>query len=155
MGNLYFVTNESKLKVAQNCAGEVEPSTAWEILSQDRESVLVDVRSSPELGLVGVANLSSLRKQPVFIPWKLFPNWEVNTKFSSQLEQEIGSDKNLAIFFLCKSGGRSLDAAIHMTEKGYTQCYNIIGGFEGDLDSDGHRGTINGWKKFNLPWEQR
>jgi hypothetical protein len=48
-----------------------------------------------------------------------------------------------------------LDAAIAMTAKGYSTCYNIAGGFEGDLDEGNRRGTKNCWKSAKLPWEQQ
>jgi rhodanese-related sulfurtransferase len=58
------------------------------------------------------------------------------------------------VLFLCRSGGRSKSAAIAQTGAGYKKCYNVAGGFEGDLDADGHRGHIGGWKAAGLPWKQ-
>ena len=45
-------------------------------------------------------------------------------------------------------------AAEFLTNHGYKNCYNLIEGFEGPHDSDGHRGQMNGWKFDNLPWKQ-
>jgi rhodanese-related sulfurtransferase len=71
-----------------------------------------------------------------------------------QIENEI-LDKNSQIFFMCKTGGRSLDAAIFATEiGGYKNCFNITNGFEGDANENNQRGKINGWKALNLPWLQ-
>lgn len=155
MGNPTSISNKIKSKVAKGCAGEVEPDIAWDILKNDFSAILVDVRTAPEWTLVGTPNLSVLSKQAIFIPWRVFPTMEINENFVDQVEDQNKIGKDSPIFFLCKTGGRSLDAAIEMTRHGYTQCYNIFGGFEGDLDENGHRGNKNGWKKYNLPWEQR
>jgi hypothetical protein len=32
--------------------------------------------------------------------------------------------------------------------------YNILEGFEGDPDSNGHRGRRGGWRMRGLPWRQ-
>lgn len=155
MSNHTAQSKNIKLKVAKGCAGEVEPDTAWQVLAEDFSAILVDVRTAPEWTLVGTPNLNSIAKQALFIPWRSFPTMEINEKFVSQVEDENKIGKDSPIFFLCKTGGRSLDAAIEMTKHGYTQCYNILGGFEGDLDENGQRGNKNGWKQCNLPWEQR
>ena len=63
--------------------------------------------------------------------------------------------KDAAVLFLCRSGARSMSAAIAATTAGYQTCYNIAGGFEGPPDGEGHRGSIDGWKARGLPWEQR
>ena len=41
-----------------------------------------------------------------------------------------------------------------MTQQGFTACYNIASGFEGDSDPTRHRGTVSGWKVDGLPWVQ-
>ncbi|MCW0183084.1 MAG: rhodanese-like domain-containing protein, partial [Zavarzinia sp.] len=58
------------------------------------------------------------------------------------------------VLFLCRSGARSRSAAIMATAAGIAPAYNIIAGFEGDLDGDGHRGASGGWKAEGLPWRQ-
>ena len=40
------------------------------------------------------------------------------------------------------------------TERGYTACYNVADGFEGELDEHNHRNSVNGWKVAGLPWWQ-
>ena len=63
-------------------------------------------------------------------------------------------DKTAPMLFLCRSGARSRAAAIAMTRAGFTQAFNVAGGFEGDLDGERHRGHDNGWKAAGLPWRQ-
>jgi rhodanese-related sulfurtransferase len=58
------------------------------------------------------------------------------------------------MLFLCRSGARSRAAAMALTAAGYTSCYNIAEGFEGNPDAERHRGTTGGWKAAGLPWAQ-
>jgi rhodanese-related sulfurtransferase len=80
-------------------------------------------------------------------------SFNVNPDFISQLEAAV-TDKTAPLYFLCKTGGRSTDAAIAATAAGYTHCYNIEGGFEGDINTNHQRGQVNGWKASRLPWQQ-
>jgi hypothetical protein len=32
--------------------------------------------------------------------------------------------------------------------------FNVLEGFEGPKDGEGHRGTLGGWRKAGLPWVQ-
>ena len=57
------------------------------------------------------------------------------------------------LYFLCRSGSRSRAAAIAMTVAGFNTCFNIIDGFEGNLDGSERRG-VGGWKAAGLPWFQ-
>ncbi len=134
-------------------AGDVSANDAWNALSQDKLAQLIDVRTQAEWAFVGVPSLDTLSKTTKMISWKLYPNFEVNTRFVEQLEQAV-TDKNAPLYFLCKTGGRSTDAAIAATAAGYTQCYNIEGGFEGDFNTNHQRGQVNGWKASRLPWQQ-
>ncbi|KGF77997.1 sulfurtransferase, partial [Massilia sp. JS1662] len=54
---------------------------------------------------------------------------------------------------LCPSGVRSISAARRATELGL-EAYNILEGFEGDADAEGHRGRKGGWRLRGLPWKQ-
>ena len=93
-------------------------------------------------------------KQPVLIPWQVFPSMQVNAGFVEQLQQ-AGLTPEHKIYFLCRSGARSLAAAQAAQAAGFPQVYNIADGFEGPPDGDGHRGKVAGWKADGLPWRQR
>lgn len=134
-------------------AGDVTPSEAWSTLSGSETAQLVDVRTQPEWAFSGVPMLSNINKNVKMISWKIYPNFELNSRFIEQLEAAV-PDKSVPLYFLCKTGGRSTDAAIAATAAGYTQCYNIEGGFEGDINTNHQRGQINGWKAARLPWQQ-
>jgi len=139
---------------ADGYAGDVSPKTAWQILSRDNGAVLVDVRTTAEWNYVGAPDLRSLRKQPVFVEWQVYPTMQVNAGFAQALRQAgIGDEQ--PVLFLCRSGVRSKAAAQAMTAQGVRRCYNIIDGFEGAADPAGHRGTVGGWKVSCLPWQQK
>ena len=40
-----------------------------------------------------------------------------------------------------------------LTRAGFTNCFNILEGFEGDKDAQSRR-IVSGWKAAGLPWEQ-
>lgn len=134
-------------------AGDLDPKAAWDMLQNDPDSVLIDVRTDVEWQFVGLADLTALKKPIYAIAWQVYPTMQQNPDFSEQLtKQGIGKDQNL--LFLCRSGARSAAAAAHMTANGFGKCWNISGGFEGPLDADKHRGSIEGWKARGLPWRQ-
>ncbi len=134
-------------------AGDILPLTGWEILENHTEAVLVDVRTPAEWSYVGVPDLSSLGRQPLFIPWALYPDMTINPTFSEQVEA-AGVSPQAPLLFLCRSGVRSRSAAVAMTAAGFSSCYNIAHGFEGDHNPARRRGAVNGWKVAGLPWVQ-
>jgi len=135
-------------------AGDVEPSEVWDALSSNPDAVLVDVRTEAEWAWVGLVDLSSIGKSPILAAWKIYPGMELNEHFIAQVE-ERGVSADTPIYFMCRSGVRSIAAATAMTEAGYTRCYNMTEGFEGDCDDSDHRGTLGGWKVAGLPWLQK
>jgi rhodanese-related sulfurtransferase len=134
-------------------AGDISPKQAWEMLAGNPKAVLVDVRTPAEWSYVGVPDLRSVGKQPLFVPWLFFPSMDVNPQFAEHLEG-TGLDRDAPLLFLCRSGARSRAAAMAMTARGFTSCYNVATGFEGDPDQGRHRGTISGWKADGLDWIQ-
>ncbi len=138
-------------------AGDVTPKQAMQILVEEIDSVLIDVRTEAEWQFVGCADLSRHGKESYFAEWQSFPTMERNESFVEVLSGKLAKEDkpaDTALLFLCRSGQRSKGAAAAMTAAGYTRCYNITGGFEGDMDDEKHRGQLNGWKKDGLPWVQ-
>ncbi|MGH6661470.1 MAG: rhodanese-like domain-containing protein [Rhodospirillales bacterium] len=134
-------------------AGDVLPKQAWDMLAKHPKAVLVDVRTDAEFAYVGNPDLGGLGKQVLRVYWKVFPAMDSNPNFVAEVKKS-GVAKDAPLLFLCRSGVRSRDAAIAMTAAGFKECYNVAGGFEGDKDATGHRGTVNGWKVAGLPWIQ-
>ena len=62
--------------------------------------------------------------------------------------------EDTTVLMLCRSGARSMNAAIELKKNGFSNVINIAEGFEGALDKNQHRGNIGGWRFHNLPWEQ-
>ena len=128
-------------------AGAVTPQEAYQLLQEEKSIKLIDVRTNAERDWVGQAQIDP--EQLHAVQWNLYPA-QANPNFLKELEQVAG--KNTVMLFLCRSGVRSKAAAQLATEQGYTNCYDILGGFEGDKDQHGHRKTTDGWCFAGLPW---
>jgi len=131
----------------------LSPNDALNLLHDDTSARLVDVRTDAEWSYVGVPDLSTAASDLVLLSWQRFPSMQVDPDFLSELSK-IAPNLSAPLLFLCRSGVRSQSAAVAATSAGYTSAFNIAGGFEGDKNSDGHRGKINGWKALGLPWVQ-
>ena len=136
-------------------AGDVSVEEAWRVLSENPNAVLVDVRTRAEWSFVGVPDLGAIGKEPLLAEWQVFPSMSPNPSFAADVGVALGQPgKSGPVFFLCRSGARSKAAAIALTGQGFTQCYNIVGGCEGDPDEGRHRGHRSGWKALGFPWMQ-
>lgn len=143
--------------VPTNFAGNVSVDEAWRVLQQDEKSILIDVRTKAEWAFVGVPDLSSAGKKLIGVEWQSYPTMELNAEFVSRVTQaanDCGASGDANVFVICRSGARSMAAAIALSEAGFTVVHNVAGGFEGDLDGGRHRGRSNGWKASGLPWSQ-
>ena len=124
-------------------------------LKADPDAVLVDVRTRIELALTGGPDLASLGREPVFIEW--MTQQGRNAEFLPELKRALAARSagpDTRILFLCRTSGRSRMAAGELTAAGFSACYNISEGFEGSLDPQGHRNSVDGWKARGLPWRQ-
>jgi rhodanese-related sulfurtransferase len=138
-------------------AGDITSAEAWELLKGDRQAQLVDVRTAAEWTFVGVPDLGPAGRKAVLVEWQVYPAMGRNASFEDAVAERLaaaGATTSTPVFFLCRSGARSQAAARAMTAKGYTKCFNVADGFEGDVDADRHRGSTNGWKASGLPWVQ-
>jgi rhodanese-related sulfurtransferase len=138
-------------------SGDVDPEEAFEALSSERGAVLVDVRTAAEWNYVGLPDLSGVGAPLLKVEWQSYPSMQINPSFVESVDTALksaGSSPAAPIYFICRSGARSAAAAAAMTAAGYARCYNVAGGFEGQRDGNGHRGTVEGWKARKLPWVQ-
>jgi rhodanese-related sulfurtransferase len=129
-------------------SGAVTPQEAYELLQNNPKVKLVDVRTDAERDWVG--RVAIPEAQHAAVQWNLYPGGTPNPEFLSQLQQ--AADKDNILLFLCRSGVRSRHAAKLATENGYANSFDILEGFEGDKDAQGHRKTVAGWCKAGLPW---
>ena len=144
-------------QTGQKAVDDVDVEAAWKTLASAPRSQLVDVRTRAEWTYVGIPDLASVGKRPVLVEWQTFPDQAVDPRFAERLAGElkalgVGPDDDL--YFICRSGSRSLAAAKAMAAVGYRACHNVAGGFEGPLDDERHRGSAGGWKAAGLPWLQ-
>lgn len=132
-------------------AGDITPQQAWKLLVDDPQAVLVDCRTEAEWRFVGVPDLTGLNRDVVYVEWNK-SNGAHNDRFVADLTA-AGVTGDRPVIFLCRSGNRSIGAAIAATEAGLAPSYNVLDGFEGNLDEFRHRGGT-GWKAVGLPWSQ-
>lgn len=134
--------------------GEVTSAETFEALNSDPSARLIDVRTQAEWSYVGLPDVTSTPGgEPVLIEWQTFPTMAVSEDFGQALAGAC-PDRSAALYFICRSGARSLAAARLMCAMGYERCFNVTDGFEGPPDANGHRGTVAGWKVAGLPWRQ-
>jgi len=127
-------------------AGALTPREAFALMQQHAKARLVDVRTRAEWDWVGrVPNA-------VEVEFLSYPGNVPNGTFIEELEQKVAKDA--LVLFLCRSGGRSHNAAGYAAEAGFAHAYNVLEGFEGDRDANGQRNKIGGWRAAGLPWVQ-
>jgi len=127
--------------------GAVLPGEAYALLAAFPRGRLIDVRTRPEWEYVGHV------PESILIEWISYPTGARNPRFLDELRAAAG-DPQAPLVFFCRSGQRSDAAARAAAAAGYTMAFNMLEGFEGPKDPDGHRGTLGGWRKAGLPWVQ-
>ena len=132
----------------------ISPKLALQMLKEQPNSLLIDVRSSMEFLFVGHP------KGAVHIAWIDEPDWDINPHFATEIRKLVlggvcGEDgETPAIILICRSGKRSLEAGQLLLNSGLNNIYNIDEGFEGELNDKHQRSTLGGWRYHDLPWEQ-
>ena len=125
-------------------AGALTPAEAHAFMGAGGK--LVDVRTKPELAYVGSV------PGAIAVEWQTYPGGKPNAEFLAELAALVPQD--VPVMCLCRAGARSLSAAQAATKAGWKEAYNVLEGFEGDKDGNGHRNTVGGWRKAGLPWVQ-
>lgn len=126
-------------------AGEIGPVEAWSLVEAG-QAELLDVRTVEERHFVGRIPGSH------HVAWGTGTSMTRNPRFVREVEAKLPKDHPVVL--LCRSGKRSLAAAEALTAAGFREVYNISEGFEGDLDAEGRRGRLGGWRARDLPWVQ-
>ncbi|MHB8493043.1 MAG: rhodanese-like domain-containing protein [Casimicrobiaceae bacterium] len=124
----------------------LKPREAFDFLHQHPQAVMIDCRSEMEYLFVGHPAGAH------HVAWNEAPDWEVNPHFVGQVKKV--ASMNRPIVLICRSGQRSTAAGEELEKAGFAEVYNVVDGFEGPLDEGHHRGTVGGWRKEGLPWEQ-
>jgi rhodanese-related sulfurtransferase len=148
MGTLSEILGRARLRASEKdlpYAGCLTPAEAQKVLEMAPSARLVDVRTRPELDLVGRV------PSAMHIEWAFYPDMKPNPDFLAQLNMQV--DKESLVMFLCRTGGRSHNAAAVAAQAGFTESYNILEGFEGETDHvTNQRGNLSGWRAAGLPW---
>ena len=127
-------------------SGALTPAEAYEVWRNAPGARLVDVRTRAEWDYVGRI------PSAVEIELLTYPGGRPNPGFVAELAKQ--ADKAAPVLFICRSGGRSHNAALLAQQAGYAAAYNVLEGFEGNRDTQGHRNTTGGWRVAGLPWTQ-
>jgi rhodanese-related sulfurtransferase len=127
----------------------LEPLEAFEFLKTHPDAVFIDCRSEMEYMFVGHP------KGAMMVPWYDGADWELNPHFVGQVKKIAGAnfDKR-PIVLICRSGNRTIEAGEALERAGFKRVFNVLHGFEGELDESHHRNSRNGWRVDGLPWEQ-
>ena len=133
----------------------ISPKDAMKLIADEPKSLLIDVRSHMEFLFIGHPTGA------VHIPWIDEPDWNINPHFARDVRQlllgglaDAAKGAHVPIVLICRSGKRSYEAGELLVKEGIGNVYNVVDGFEGELDSSHHRSTLGGWRFEGLPWEQ-
>ena len=135
-----------EIQPAQGYAGDISVQTAYQWM-QSGHCALVDVRTDAEREWVGFV------PGAYAVAWKQWPGMKPNENFQEELQAVCEKAGVNRVALLCRSGVRSIAAAVFASDYGI-EAFNILEGFEGDPDQEAHRGQRGGWRKAGLPWKQ-
>lgn len=148
MGKLAEILNNARRRADEAdlpYAGALTPAESWEVWNRVPGARIVDVRTRAEWDWVGRI------PGAVEIEWQTYPGGTPNPDFLAQLKRQV--DPESVVMFICRSGVRSHNAACLAAEAGFAECYNVLEGFEGNVDTNGQRGKLGGWRLAGLPWQ--
>lgn len=129
-------------------AGALSPQDSHTLLLANPRVKLIDVRTDAERDWVGKPAIAA--EQQFAVQWNLYPGGTRNPDFLQQLAAVANQDDIL--LFLCRGAVRSKGAAKLAAENGYLNSFDVLEGFEGSKDAQGHRNNVDGWRKAGLPW---
>lgn len=132
----------------------------WMLLKRSGSSVvIVDVRPQEERAAVGYPPMSVSIPAQVLVQAPgsggFAPRMVDNPNFVRLMQQRFKPGDNIVL--LCRSGNRSAAAARRLAAVGFVNVYNMVDGFEGDIEtSPGSPGygtrSKYGWRNAKLPW---
>ena len=141
--------------MTENCVKHITAREAHDMLGHEPNAAFIDVRSDMEYLCIGHP------VGAVNIPWIDEPDYVINPNFEREVRKLIlggviasAEHDSVPVILICRSGNRSSEAGNLLIEHGFKRVYNVIDGFEGELDEKHHRSTLGGWLYDGLPWEQ-
>lgn len=144
-----------------NAFQNITPADAYSMLASG-QAVMLDVRTPEEWAWVGHPGANKLGEGSQIAPYVFNIAYEIekpgrgyelipNNLFMVDVAK-LNLASNQAIMTICRSGGRSVSAALALEANGYTNVYNVVGGFEGGTDTKGYRTKAAGWKNLGFPY---
>lgn len=124
------------------------PKEAWVLAQSTPGALFLDVRMAVESQCVGYP------PGVVNIAWYEYPDYTVDAARFVAAVEKVASGRDQTVLLICRSGLRSVDAGVALEKAGFTQVINVLDGFEGEPDEQGHRSTECGWRYEGLPWQQ-
>ena len=118
----------------------IDALDAFNFLSINLNSHLIDTRSDLEWKITGIPDLSSINKENNLINWGPVLDKNFFENYQKFLLNSFNQEDSL--FFICRSGSRSLMATQLAIELGFNNSFNIYAGFDNENNQN--------WKK-NLP----
>ena len=141
--------------MTENSVKHITAKEAHDMLRHEPNAAFIDVRSDMEYLFIGHP------VGAVNIPWIDEPDYVINPDFEREVRKLIlggviasAEHDSVPVILICRSGNRSAEAGNLLIEHGFKRVYNVIDGFEGELDENHHRSTLGGWRHDGLPWEQ-
>jgi rhodanese-related sulfurtransferase len=141
---LFDLAAVRRLELDLEYAGAATPPEAWQLLRQGA-ATMIDVRTAPEYRFVGHVPGS------INVEWRGF-ELPQRAAFVRSLAEIARRD--MPLLMICRSAVRSDGAALAAVEAGFSRVYNVLEGFEGQIDARQQRGRIDGWRHRGLPWIQ-
>jgi rhodanese-related sulfurtransferase len=149
--------DERKHTTLGKYATSIEAYEMWK--ANPTKVKIIDCRIPEEYAYVGHAPMAINIPSMVWTgKWNAEKNdyaLDPNTEFEALVKQKAALDDTILI--MCRSGHRSSASVNRLAKVGFTNVYNIVDGFEGDMVTDedsyfkGKRGK-NGWKNSSAPW---
>ena len=135
----------------------LSPRDAYDYLIAHPDALFVDCRTEHEHLLVGHPIIERPGAEgpdrPVNVWWADEIRGEVNEAFAADVLRAGGTHER-PVVVICRSGRRSAAACEALEAAGWREVKNVLEGFEGPLDERFRRGTLGGWRRADLPWEQ-
>ena len=110
----------------------IKASDAFDILTKKLNSQLIDTRSDLEWKTTGIPDLSSINKETNLINWGPVLDQTFFEQYKKFLLNSFNQKDSL--FFICRSGSRSMMAAQFAIKFGFNNSFNIYVGFSNDND---------------------
>lgn len=128
---------------------EISSVQAFDLWKQNRNRVkIIDCRTKDEFA-------SGHPEMAVNIPIEFMVDGSVVHNPDFEFDVEKVADRSDTVLMICRTGRRSLIAAMRMLQAGYPDVKNITDGFEGKTKKRLDYGTAgSGWKNSALPWKK-